>query len=111
MGGCYQKHNFDGRVDPDLALRFMKTCVQFCPKLVGPGEGIEALRPVRHGVGLRPVREGGVRIEKEQMDNDARTVVVHCYGHGGWGYQGSWASADMVMQLVQNATKAVRARL
>lgn len=95
----------------NLALRFMKTCVSFCPALVGPGEGIEGLKPIRHGVGLRPVREGGVRIENETLNDDVETVVVHCYGHGGWGYQTSWASADVVAQLVRGLRLASQARL
>jgi D-amino-acid oxidase len=58
---------------------------------------VEALYIIRHGVGLRPVREGGVRIEKEVIDG---TWVVHNYGHAGWGYQGSYGCAERVVELV-----------
>ncbi|KAJ2503326.1 hypothetical protein GGH96_000347 [Coemansia sp. RSA 1972] len=47
-------------------------------------------------VGLRPMRDGGVRLESESMSTAANSKikVVHCYGHGGFGYQSSLAYAD-----------------
>lgn len=42
-----------------------------CRKLTD-GKGIEHLDIIRHSAGLRPVREGGTRIEKE------------CMGRSGW---------------------------
>lgn len=82
LGGCYQKGNWESQPDPSLAIRIMKRCVDMCPELTG-GKGIEHLDIIRHGVGLRPVREGGTRIEKEKI-NGIRTV--HNYGSGGAGY-------------------------
>lgn len=81
LGGCYQKGSWDARVDPSLAKRIMERAVAMCPSLTG-GRGIEHLDIVRHGVGLRPVREQGVRIETEFIDG---TCVVHNYGAGGAG--------------------------
>ncbi|OQD74661.1 hypothetical protein PENDEC_c010G04261 [Penicillium decumbens] len=54
LGGCYQKGNWDGNVDPTLAIRIMKRAVKLCPELTN-GKGMEHLDIVRHGVGLRPV--------------------------------------------------------
>ncbi|KAH8658151.1 D-amino-acid oxidase [Xylariales sp. PMI_506] len=110
LGGCYEINKFDSNPDPNLAQRIMKNCVEFCPQLVGPGEGVEGLKVVRHAVGLRPVRLSGVRIEKETL-KDVPVPVVHCYGHGGWGYQTSWASANMVTRLVQEAIARPKAKL
>lgn len=67
LGGCYQKGNWESQHDPSLAIRIMKRCVDMCPKLTN-GKGIEHLDVVRHGVGLRPCREGGARIEKEKVN-------------------------------------------
>jgi len=61
LGGSYQKGNWESQVDPNLAVRIMKRAVQLAPELTG-GRGIEHLDIIRHGVGLRPVREGGTRI-------------------------------------------------
>jgi len=59
----------------------MRRCVEVCPELAG-GKGIDGLDIIRHGVGLRPARKGGPRIEKEMIDGQK---VVHNYGAGGSG--------------------------
>lgn len=74
----------------------MKRCVEMCPKLTN-GRGIEHLDIIRHGVGLRPAREGGARIEKEKING---VWVVHNYGHGGAGYQSSYGCAQAAIALV-----------
>jgi D-amino-acid oxidase len=96
LGGTYMKGNWEANPDPNIAMRIMKRAVETHPELTG-GKGVEALDIIRHGVGLRPVREGGVRIEKEVIDG---TWVVHNYGHAGWGYQGSYGCAERVVELV-----------
>ncbi|OOQ84749.1 D-amino-acid oxidase [Penicillium brasilianum] len=99
LGGSYQKGNWDSQVDPSLAVRIMKRAVELCPSLTG-GKGIEHLDIIRHGVGLRPVREGGTRVEKERIGN---TWVVHNYGAGGAGYQSSFGCAQDAVDLVEEA--------
>lgn len=99
LGGTYQKGNWESQPDPNQALRIMKRAVEICPALTG-GKGVEALSVIRHGVGLRPLREGGVRLETEKVGEN---WVVHNYGHGGWGYQGSYGCADGVVELVDEA--------
>jgi D-amino-acid oxidase len=76
LGGSYQKGNWESQPDPNLAVRIMKRCVALCPQLTG-GKGIEHLDIIRHGVGLRPLRLGGARIEKEKIGG---IWVVHNYG-------------------------------
>lgn len=84
----------------NLATRIMKRCVDLCPKLTD-GKGIEALSVIRHGVGLRPFREGGPRVESDIVDGQK---VVHAYGHGGAGYQASWGTAEEVVRLVAESS-------
>ncbi|KAI1211036.1 FAD dependent oxidoreductase [Annulohypoxylon truncatum] len=96
LGGTYQKGHWESQPDPNIAMRIMRRAVEMMPELTG-GKGVEGLDVVRHGVGLRPWREGGVRIEKENIDG---TWVVHNYGHAGWGYQGSYGCAQDVVALV-----------
>jgi D-amino-acid oxidase len=107
LGGTYEKGNWDAEPDMGIAERIMKRCVQISPELTG-GKGIEGLDIVRHGVGLRPLRTSGVRIEADQMmfHKDSITVV-HNYGHAGWGYQGSYGCAEGVVELV-NKIRAER---
>lgn len=107
LGGCLQKNNWESQPDPNLATRIMKRSVDLCPALTG-GKGVEALSVVRHGVGLRPMREGGPRVEKEKI---GEVWVVHNYGHGGYGYQASYGSASAAVRLVGEVSGRERARL
>jgi D-amino-acid oxidase len=52
-------------------------------------------------VGLRPERPA-VRVEAEHRptDEDADSLLVHCYGHGSRGFTLSWGCADEVARLV-----------
>ncbi|ROW14078.1 hypothetical protein VPNG_04103 [Cytospora leucostoma] len=96
LGGTYQKGSWDANPDPNIATRIMQRVVRAFPEITG-GKGVEGLDIIRHGVGLRPYREGGVRLEREVIDG---TWVVHNYGHAGWGYQGSYGTAERAVELV-----------
>ncbi|QSS58638.1 D-amino acid oxidase [Histoplasma capsulatum] len=105
LGGTYQKNNWESQPDPSTAVRIMKRCVDLCPNLVGKDangkqRGIEGLDIIRHGVGLRPLREGGVRMETETIGN---VIIVHNYGHGGFGYQASWGCSAAAAKMVREA--------
>jgi D-amino-acid oxidase len=100
LGGSYQKGNWESQFDPNLANRIMKRAMDMCPELTRGRKGIEQLDIVRHAVGLRPVREGGTRVEREQLGN---IWVVHNYGHGGAGYQSSYGCAQTAIDLVEEA--------
>ena len=101
LGGSYQKGSWESQPDPNLATRIMKRAVELCPALTG-GKGIEHLDVIRHGVGLRPVREGGTRIEKERLGG---VWVVHNYGAGGAGYQSSYGCAKAAVALVEEVSR------
>ena len=102
LGGTYMKGSWESQPDPNQAVRIMKRAVEMCPALTG-GKGIEALSVIRHGVGLRPLRTSGVRIEKEKIEG---TWVVHNYGHGGWGYQASYGCSEGAKELVDDVLSA-----
>ncbi|KAL4886797.1 FAD dependent oxidoreductase [Aspergillus karnatakaensis] len=106
LGGSYQKGSWDPQPDFNLAIRIMKRAVAMCPSLTN-GKGIECLDIIRYGVGLRPVREGGTRIEKEKIGG---VWVVHNYGAGGAGYQSSYGCAQAAVDLIEEVLE-VRARL
>lgn len=105
LGGCLQKGNWESQPDADLANRIMKRAVDLLPNLVPKGKGVEGLSVIRHAVGLRPMREGGIRVEKETITGpDGRKVaVVHNYGHGGYGYQTSFGCSQAVEKLVNES--------
>ena len=101
LGGCYQKGRHDAVPDTELTKRIMQRSIEICPELVPPGAGVEALDVIRVGVGLRPVREKGPRVESEQVLDGL--AIVHNYGHGGAGYQCSYGCAMKVQSLVSDA--------
>jgi D-amino-acid oxidase len=49
-------------------------------------------------VGLRPFREGGVRLVWDRTADGRR--VIHNYGHGGSGFTVSWGCAEAVARLL-----------
>ena len=82
----------------------MKRAVEICPTLTG-GKGPEALDVITHSVGLRPLREEGTRLEKENIDG---LWVVHNYAHGGFGCKRRTPCNFLAESLVQiNARTAV----
>ena len=53
--------------------------------------------------GLRPSREGGARVEREDAslkDRGHRGVIVHNYGAGGTGFQAGYGMAVEAVSLV-----------
>ncbi|KAL9944027.1 hypothetical protein ACHAQF_007885 [Verticillium nonalfalfae] len=113
LGGCRQDGNWSGEVDEALAQDIMRRCCALAPELGRP----EDLKIIRQGVGLRPGRKGGPRVEVEVEGEDedevkregasggggasAALVVLHNYGHSGAGYQASWGSAEHGVRLLE----------
>ncbi|KAJ4400576.1 D-amino acid oxidase [Didymella pomorum] len=98
LGGTLQVGSWESQPDLNIASQIMQRAVKLVPALTDGG-GFEKLDIIRHGVGLRPGREDGVRLEKEKIDG---VWVVHNYGHAGWGYQGSYGCAEEVVNLVNS---------
>ncbi|OCB39227.1 amino acid oxidase [Mycobacterium malmoense] len=93
LGGLVEPGEYGSALSLDgyAPLREMlDRCRRFLPSL--RDARLDAVDPVR--VGLRPFREGGVRL---QLEPGSR--IVHNYGHGGAGVTLSWGCADEVAQL------------
>jgi D-amino-acid oxidase len=101
VGGCYQAGKTEAEPDPAMGERILERAVKLVPSL-GDGKGRVGLDVIRHGVGLRPVREGGYRVEREALQDWS---VVHNYGHGGAGYQCSYGCAEEAVRLVKEAVR------
>ncbi|KAL1861238.1 D-amino acid oxidase [Paecilomyces lecythidis] len=101
LGGTYELGNWNTTPDPNIAMRILQRAVDVCPE-IAEGKGIKGIRIIRHGVGLRPYREGGARIEKVRFGQD--TWIVHNYGHDSWGYLGSYGCAQEVADLVEEGS-------
>ncbi|KAI9596748.1 hypothetical protein BDF19DRAFT_436649 [Syncephalis fuscata] len=100
LGGTYQSYNCDPNPDPKIASKIMEHAVSRLPDLVDPKTG--KLDVVKHAVGMRTTRVGGIRIEAEKKEINGRSILLlHNYGHGGQGYQSSWGSAKKVHELLE----------
>ena len=97
----------------DILTRALALCPELAPLSVRETRAptIEDLKAIvlEEGCGLRPARKGGVRIELEWFDFGDGFPVVHNYGHGGFGYQASWGSAEEAMNLLVGALEKGKA--
>ncbi|KAJ3123691.1 hypothetical protein HK101_006302 [Irineochytrium annulatum] len=84
------------------AQGILERCIAICPELVVNGKLPEI---VEHSVGLRPSREGGVRLDAqyEKTKSGREVLLIHNYGHGGFGYQSSWGCAANVVEIIRRA--------
>lgn len=59
--------------------------------------------------GLRPSREGGARIERDELivAGDKR-VIVHNYGAGGTGFQAGYGMAMEAVKTVEDVLREIR---
>ncbi|GEM11570.1 D-amino-acid oxidase [Rhodotorula toruloides] len=108
LGGCAEKNNWDPKPRPELAQDIKTRCLALCPELLPPHKRngtTDDLTVLENAVGLRPTRHGGIRLELDSLPSrqGGRLPVVHNYGHGGYGYQTSWGSANMAVELVRQA--------
>ncbi|KAI0094450.1 FAD dependent oxidoreductase [Irpex rosettiformis] len=111
IGGTFQVGNWDLSVNHDTGKGIWQRASEIEPALKD-----ERTRIISHNVGLRPARKGGPRIEAEwfklPLQTDLLTkprgsqtpqdlLVVHAYGFGAAGYQGSWGAAEEVVDILQ----------
>lgn len=129
IGGTAHANDWDPTPRDDITEMIKRRGIAMCPELLPEDKRaagrIEDLDVVSVACGLRPTRKGGVRLETEvlgasqrfppfapasvahsvlSLDVEGRSLpVVHAYGHGGFGYQSSWATARIVTELLQKA--------
>ncbi|KIY48481.1 nucleotide-binding domain-containing protein [Fistulina hepatica ATCC 64428] len=99
---------------PETTRDILERAIKLCPELAPPEvraqrtPTIEDLIPlvIEENCGLRPGRTGGIRLETEWMSSCTSTrkvPVIHNYGHGGYGFQSSWGSASIALELLEKA--------
>ena len=91
LGGTFDARKTDSMLpDAEVTERILKNCTELAPELlpdyVNPNDptGWVTLDVIRNNVGVRPAREGGVRVELDKpLSMHGRDVgVVHAYGIG-----------------------------
>ncbi|KAH0281064.1 putative D-amino acid oxidase, partial [Aureobasidium melanogenum] len=98
LGGVRLDNVWNGDVDIEFAEDIKRRCCALAPELGKP----EDLKVIYHGVGLRPSRKGGARLEREKFGEH---LVIHNYGAGGAGYQASWGMAKEAVDLLQKGSR------
>ncbi|KAJ6491367.1 D-aspartate oxidase [Mycena vitilis] len=110
LGGTFQVNDRHPTSRPETVKLIKERGIQAYPELLPENKrearNIEDLDVVEECVGLRPTRNGGVRLETAFLSAHGKSVpVVHNYGHGGAGYQSSWGSAMFAVDLLKSAVE------
>ncbi|KAH9932225.1 D-amino-acid oxidase [Fomitopsis serialis] len=114
IGGTKMENDWYPAARPETTEDILQRCLAFCPELAPPeiraqrAPTVDDLRALilEAGVGLRPARKGGLRLEVEWVTNPRGNVkipMVFNYGHSGSGFQSSWGSAEVALELMENA--------
>lgn len=98
MGGCFERDLNNLQEDKELTKRIIERAKKYAPDMVNPNykNNPTEIDIIRVNVGLRPFRDSGARVE---IDPDHSEWLIHNYGAGGGGYQGSYGYANKVVQL------------
>ncbi|KAK6464842.1 hypothetical protein DFJ63DRAFT_93855 [Scheffersomyces coipomensis] len=98
IGGCFLQEFANTKVDEALTKRIIERAIKYVPELIDPNykNNPTSIDIIRTNVGLRPFRESGARVEIDE-DND---WLIHNYGAGGGGYQGSYGMCREVVRLL-----------
>lgn len=114
VGGTKEVGDWEPRPRPETRTKLLRDFAETWPAILdfageadGKGDGAavdpeKGFRVVGDVVGRRPTRQGGIRLEKEILD-DGKKTIVHAYGLGGRGYELSWGVAGRVVALLSSA--------
>ncbi|XP_066294541.1 D-amino-acid oxidase-like [Branchiostoma lanceolatum] len=109
IGGIKQEGNYRETNDPRDTRTIWEGVLALHPQLKGA-------EVVEEWTGLRPMRKGGIRLEREKLvdsKSGRRFDVIHNYGHGANGVTWSHGCAREVAEIVKviMAEKVTKSRL
>lgn len=99
VGGTRQPGNLKSDPDIDDKNELVSNALERFPELAVNINGKKTLDIKKIDVGFRPMRKGGIRLEREVIKN---TKIIHCYGFGSSGFEMSWGAAELVLGLIKN---------
>ena len=102
LGGTFLVNDDSKTADRDLCRAILQRCQTAMPNLTG-AEVLDTW------VGHRPMRKGGVRLEREEGSH--HPVVIHCYGHGAAGVILHWGCVLDVTDLLRDALGLAKCKL
>lgn len=101
VGGTRQPGNLNSKPDMNDKEALIEKAIERFPELVIYENDKPTLDVKKINVGFRPMRKGGVRLDREIIDE---TEVIHCYGFGSSGFEMSWGAAELVLNLVNSVS-------
>ncbi|KAJ6617117.1 D-amino-acid oxidase [Mycena sp. CBHHK59/15] len=116
LGGTLNVDDWYPLPRPETKRAIMEKALALWPDIAPPevrkerAPTVEDLIPliVEEGLGLRPHRDAGIRIDVEWVEaHGAKAPVVFHYGHGSFGFESSWGSASMAVELLEKTLKTV----
>ena len=100
VGGTLDRGNWESAPSAEVSAGILERVKEVVRGWASEEVEIEVLR---EQVGLRPGREGGPRVEGEEVDvGGGKVKVVHQYGHAGAGFQNSIGSSRKAVALVKD---------
>ena len=96
LGSVYQKGRSDTAIQQEDTESLLRRCEAFVPS-------IRRMPIIKVGVGIRPGRYGGHRIELGWVQSSqGQTIpIIHNYGHGPKGIALHWGSALEALRLFE----------
>lgn len=102
VGGTRQPGVLTAAPNYEDKEELIKNAMERFPELIiYDDNGNPTLDVKKINVGFRPMRQGGVRLEKERIPNSSNSII-HCYGFGSSGFEMSWGAAELVFKLVED---------
>lgn len=105
VGGSKEIDDMEEKPRPETTATLLENSIRYFPDFISRREEFDILK---ENVGRRPWREGGLRMEAEDLPGGRR--MIHGYGAGGRGYELSWAAAEKLVQIFRD-TKQQAAKL
>ena len=104
VGVSKEPGDVESRPRNETRERILRESVELFPDFVDRYEDFDICSD---HVGRRPCREGGPRMEVEELTNGLGRVI-HGYGLGGRGYELSWGIAERLVRLADEARKETK---
>ena len=98
LGGTRWKNHWSTEIDDRVTEEIITNCQKLIPML-------KKEHVIETTVGLRPARNEGIHLASEYLvseKNKRKIFLVSNYGHGGTGYQTSYACALEVLEMIIN---------
>ncbi|RHZ61278.1 hypothetical protein CDV55_101299 [Aspergillus turcosus] len=99
LGGVKQPNNLSPEIDMGVARDEIARAHRLAPEIVPADPPEESLSYI---IGIRPSRQGGFRLDSEQL---GQRTLLSAYGFGGGGYAFSYGIADWLVTAVEKSER------